>query len=181
MRSTAITVAILAAAAGGAGASPPAAAAKVAAPPSARQIARAVGHAESSAALWATVNICNSQRDRNVVGVRGQMPTLGFGAALTMTVALDAFNPLAQRFEAVASPNAVNHVALGTHATGLQQGGAEFPFHAGTTGLWRATVTFAWSRDGRVLARATRQTAGGHRDADFGSPAHYTAATCRIG
>jgi hypothetical protein len=159
---------------------PAAATAAAASPPTPRQIARAVRRAASSSALWATINICNSKRHPDLIGVRGEMPALGFTATMTMTVQLDSWSPATRRFTAIRSPNAVSHVAAGAHASGLQQGGAEFPFAAGTRGLWQATVTFAWIRGGRLLGRATRTTTSRHPDADFGSPAHYSAASCRI-
>src|SRR5947209_20193020 len=50
------------------------------------RISRAVRNAERSPSLWATINICGSRRHPNDVGVRGQMPTLGFSASLFMVV-----------------------------------------------------------------------------------------------
>src|SRR6516165_1209759 len=57
-------------------------------PPTAAQMRAAVQRAERSKYLWATVNICNTKRHPHAIGVRGQMPALGFPALLQMTVHL---------------------------------------------------------------------------------------------
>ncbi len=158
-----------------AGASP--AAAK---PPSRRQVARAVAAAEKSRSLWATINICNSHTHPNQIGVRGQMPSLGFPAAMSMTITLNAWSATDKKFEAIKSPNAVDTVKLGTHSRGLEQGGTIFPFKQGETGLWNATVGFTWKRQGKIIGTTQRRTTAGHHVADFGSPPHYSAAQCRI-
>jgi hypothetical protein len=152
-----------------------------AASPSPRQISRAVARAEAASTLWATINICHVGRSGDLIGVRGQMPTLGFTSRMSMTLALQMWSASHRAFVAVPSPNASNHVALGPHSSGLQQGGAEFPFRAGSTGQWRAAVTFSWTRAGRRLGQVTRTTTAGHPGADYSSPPHYSAATCQLG
>ncbi|HZE05306.1 MAG TPA: hypothetical protein VE127_08790 [Solirubrobacteraceae bacterium] len=159
------------------GATVPAGAAK---PPSRRQIARAVRSAERSHSLWATINICNSRRHRYRIGVRGQMPSLGFPSVMAMTVTLNSWSAADKRFVAIKSPNAVDRIALGTHRTGLEQDGTIFPFHKGESGRWNATIEFTWKVRGKVVGQAKRRTTAGHRNADFASPPHYSAAQCRI-
>lgn len=148
--------------------------------PSRGQITRAVASAERSRSLWATVNICDSRAYPDRIGVRGQMPSLGYPAQMTMTIALRAYSTTAKRFKAIDSPNAVNAVTLGTHSRGLQQSGAVFPFAKGDKGLWDATIVFTWRRSGRIVGQTTRTTTAGHPNADYGSPPHYSAAQCRL-
>ena len=54
-----------------------------------------------------------------------------------------------------------------------------FPFSA-HTGLLNASFTFIWTRGGKIIGQTVRRTTAGHRDADHGSPPHYSAAQCRI-
>jgi hypothetical protein len=145
--------------------------------PTPAQIKRAVRTAEHSRSLWATVNICDSKRFPNTLGVRGQMPALGFSTSLSIKLQVDFFNPAKKRFEPI--PKASMRIPLGSVATGLQQGGATFTFKR-HTGLLNARITFAWTRAGKVLASTTRRTTGGHPSADFGNPAHFSAPQCRI-
>jgi hypothetical protein len=149
-------------------------------PPTQRQIAQAVTAAEKSSSLWATINICNSRRHPDEIGVRGQMPSLGFAASMAMTVRLDSWSASTKSFVPIDSPNAADTVALGTHSRGLEQGGTIFPFQKGQTGLWNATIVFIWKRNGKIVGQTQRRTTAGHRTADFGSPPHYSVAHCQI-
>ena len=145
--------------------------------PTAAQIQEAVRSAERSKTLWATINICNTRRFPLYIGVRGQMPALGFPAWMTMFIRIYNYSETKRRF--VPSPKATMRVRLGRNSSGLQQDGATFQF-APHTGLFEATIGFVWRRSGKVLADVTRRTTGGHRDADFGSPPRYSANQCRI-
>jgi len=143
------------------------------------QIARAVRSAEQSRSLWATVNICDTRKYRNAIGVRGQMPALGFSAKLYMVVQVNYWSRTHNRFLPIQSNLATTRLSLGNSANGLEQDGAVFPFSA-HTGLLNATFTFIWTRNGTLIGQTVRRTTAGHHDADHGSPPHYSAAQCRI-
>jgi hypothetical protein len=143
------------------------------------RIARAVRTAERSRSLWATVNICSTRRYPHDLGVRGQMPTLGFSASLSMVIQVNYWSTAAKRFVPIQSKLASTRLSLGSATNGLEQDGAVFPFSA-HTGLLDATVTFTWTRMGKVIGQTVRRTTAGHHDADHGSPPHYSAARCRI-
>lgn len=147
--------------------------------PSAAQVRRAVGRAESSRSLWTTINICNSRAYPDSLGVRGQMPALGFAAVLSMRIQIDYYSAPQKRFVPIQSSTATRQISLGRWSSNLQQAGGVFPFkpHAG---LLRATVQFTWMRSGKVIGQTVRQTTAGHKDADFASPPHYSAAQCQI-
>ena len=68
---------------------------------------------------------------------------------------------------------------IGRWSHGLQQQGTQFYFNP-HAGLFDANVTFIWRREGKLLGHKTLTTTAGHPGADFGSPAHYSAARCRI-
>ena len=161
-----------------------AAAPAAAKPPTRRQVAQAVATAEKSSSLWATINICNSHTHRDQIGVRGQMPSLGLSATMSMTITLNAWSSTDKKFEPINSPNAVAHIPLGSDITRfqvLQQGGTVFPFQSGETGLWNASIVFTWKRQGKVVGQTKRRTTAGHHTADFGSPPRYSAKQCSIG
>jgi hypothetical protein len=147
--------------------------------PGPRAIARAVAEAERSPQLWATVNICNSRPDPDELGVRGQMPTLGFPAHLWMEIQVNYWSAAGKRFVPIRSATATRLLSIGQVSSGLQQAGAIFPFHA-HAGRLDATITFTWTRAGKTIARAGQSTTGGHPTADYGSPPHYSAARCTI-
>jgi len=157
-----------------------AAAPAAAKPPTARQVAKAVAAAEKSSSLWATINICNSRTHRDDIGVRGQMPSLGFSSTMSMTITLNAWSSTDKRFEPIDSNNAVAKVKLGSFSRGLEQGGTVYPFQKGETGRWNATIVFTWMRQGKMIGQTHRRTTAGHHTADYGSPPRYSAKQCSI-
>ena len=132
----------------------------------------------------ATVNVCQTKgtgaAQGGSIGVRGQMPTLGFASTLRMTIQLNAFSATTKSFVALPYATARTTVSPGTFATDLHQDGAVFPFTS-PAGLLVATVTFSWTRAGKLLGSTAQQTTAGHRDAAGGRPAHYSAAHCLLG
>ncbi len=146
--------------------------------PTPSQIRRAVAQAEHSQSLWATVNICNSRRYPDTLGIRGQMPSLGFPAWLTMSIQLNYYSRTKKRFLPI-PVGGQRLVRLGRSSVKLQQGGALFTFDP-HTGLLDATVEFSWHREGKLLGQTSEPTTAGHPSADFGSPAHYSAKQCDI-
>ena len=170
-RALAITVLVLATAAA------PAAASTKPVNPTKAQVAKAIKSAEASKSLWATVNICSSKRFPYSLGIRGQMPALGFAAWLSLNIQLNYWSAQDKKF--VADTAATRVVRMGRYSTGLQQGGARFKFYP-KAGKFNASVQFFWRREGKLLGSKTLTTTAGHPGADFGSPAHYSAASCTI-
>lgn len=154
----------------------------VARDPSAKQVSSAVSRAERSSSLWATINICASDGTGRggQLGVRGQMPALGFASTLRMTVALRYWSRKHERFEPIGGAEATSNLLLGAASSGRQQDGMLYRFR-GSTGLLDASIDFTWTRRGRVIAQADRVATAGHPDADYGRPAHYSAAHCLLG
>jgi hypothetical protein len=152
--------------------------------PTAAQIRKAVAKAERSKSLWATVNVCQITGKQAAyggsIGIRGQMPTLGFFSTLTMTIQLNRYSAKTKSFARLPYPTAKTTVSPGAFANDLHQDGAVFPF-GGPAGLLNATVTFSWTRAGKLLGSTAQQTTAGHHDAAGGYPAHYSAAQCHLG
>jgi hypothetical protein len=145
--------------------------------PSHAQISTAVARVERSRNLWATINICNSKHHPNVVGIRGQMPTLGFNSLLTMQVELRYWSDADKRYESL--PSTKETISLGTERTGVHQGGISYKFspHSGTLA---GTVRFDWRLKSRSIGHAVRTTSTGHSDADQSDPVHFTAGKCEL-
>ncbi len=146
--------------------------------PSRSQIQAAVSRAERSSTLWATVNICNTGRYPNVIGIRAQMPSLGFNAQLSMSFEVEYWSTKDHMFKLV--PGAGMSVPVGTSKLGLRQSGIQLPF-APHAGQLRGVVQFQWSRGGQVVGSTGLITTAGHPDADFGDPQHHSSSECLIG
>jgi hypothetical protein len=144
--------------------------------PTRAQIRAAVARAKHSPNLWATINICDTNRYRRTIGIRGQMPALGFATRMSMQFEIEYWSTTDQRYEP--DPNAIAQINLRRHAYGLQQGGVAFAF--APPQRLRALVTFEWKLGTRVVAQLTRQTTGGHRGVDFSDPTGYSASSCSI-
>ncbi len=145
--------------------------------PTPAQIRTAIARAQRARTLWATVNICDTRADPKVLGVRGQMPSLGFASWMSMEIHLDYYNRAKKTF--VTDPGTAKTLRLGRSAHGLQQGGATYTFR-GATPMLQASVRFIWRRSGQTLGTTPMLTTGGHPSADFGSPPRFSAATCQI-
>jgi hypothetical protein len=145
--------------------------------PTRAQIRAAVRGAERSRFLWATVNICNTARHRDVIGIRAQMPALGFSAQLRMHFGVDYFSSESATFKPY--PGADDLVELGAFTQGDYQSGTSFrfPSHAG---LLRGRVTFEWRLGAQTIARTDRVTALGHPQAMYGDPQRFSSEKCLI-
>ena len=146
-------------------------------PPSHSQIQTALRHAKTSPGLWATVNVCNTRRHPGVIGIRAQMPALGFAATLRMRFEVDYFSAQDKSYKPV--PGTSRLVGVGIQKTGLHQEGVlfSFPPHSGEL---RGAVRFQWASGRRLLGQAQEFTTHGHPGADFGDPAHFSAPQCVI-
>jgi hypothetical protein len=143
--------------------------------PTPAQMRTSVSRAERSSELWATINICNTPAHPNQLGVRAQIPALGFPASLSIAIEVKYFASGSFRPD----PGVKKLIRLGTQSNRVHQAGHTFQF-APHAGLLTGAVTFAWKRGGQLLGQITRPTTGGHRDVDFGDPRKHSAATCRI-
>jgi hypothetical protein len=148
-----------------------------AAGPSPSQIKTALARATHSRTLWATINVCDTARHPDQIGVRGQMPALGFPAQLQMTVRLSYWDFTTHRF--VRIPHVSKTLALGTATHGTVQDGVSFRFAPPV--ILSGAITFQWRSGRAVLASVTRQTSGGDRGVDDGDPRGASAATCSMG
>jgi hypothetical protein len=145
--------------------------------PTPKQVASAVRRAERSKSLWATVNICDTHRHPRMIGIRGQVPALGFPASISIKIGVEFWSKTTKRF--TPDPDATKLIRLTSVSNGIHQRGVMFQF-ARHTGRLRGTATFAWKRSGKVVGSIQRVTTPSHRDADFGDPAGFSAGTCTI-
>jgi len=134
--------------------------------------------AERSRYLWATVNVCNTKRHPDAIGIRAQMPALGFATTLEMDFQVDQRSAQSASFRPVSG--AKRAVSVGSVKRGLQQDGVTFQFPA-NAGALRGTVKFEWKLGHRVLGHSSRVTTRGHPSANFGDPPRFSASGCVIG
>jgi hypothetical protein len=151
------------------------AAAATAAGPTPAQISKAVQVAEQSKDLWATINVCDSPHHPNELGIRGQMPSLGFISQMYMIFKLFYRPPGKKAFRLV--PKSTHALFAGREADKLNQSGLTYVFKPPV--VLDGTVTFEWWHKGKLIGRTTRPTTTGHLS-DFADPRRYSAKACTI-
>jgi len=135
--------------------------------------------------LWATVNVCDTKKSPNDVGLRARAPGDGTHAQIYMRFATqyrsgDAWKPV--------KGGRSNWLRAGTSLRRYQEIGYTFGFNAPAAGksyVTRGLVQFQW-RDHRkhhrrrvVVRRAQRYTEAGHPTQES-EPKGYSAARCTI-
>jgi hypothetical protein len=155
-------------------ASPSAATAGV---PSPSQISTAIQKAEHSKQLWATVNVCTTNHHNGELGIRGQIPSLGFASEMYMTFEVTYEPSGGKRFKPLPSTKATVPVGQASHK--VLQLGRTYPFKT-SRALLAGRVTFEWRRSGKLLGRTTRRTTGHHTHVDFADPRGFSQAFCRL-
>ncbi|MHB8691815.1 MAG: hypothetical protein ACYDHH_11250 [Solirubrobacteraceae bacterium] len=145
-------------------------------PPTRQQINAALGKAERSNGLWATINVCSSSKHPNTIGVRGQMPALGFPATLQMVVRLGYYSVQTATFKPVPGP--ATTLDVGAASVGFHQDGVTFTIKPPAT--LDATVQFIWRSGHKVLGSTTRSTVNSRQGVQQSDPPGYSSAVCRI-
>jgi hypothetical protein len=151
-------------------------AAAAASNPSPAQVRAAVHQAERSRDVWATVNVCNSKHHPKMIGIRGEMPALGFASDMTMDITVDYWSFKDRQFKL--DPNAEKRISLGSVANGLQQRGVTFAFKSPV--VLAGTIKFEGRRGGKLIGQVTKPTVGGLKHVDGGDPPGYSAEQCRF-
>jgi hypothetical protein len=132
--------------------------------------------------LWATVNVCDTERWPDTIGIRGSMPASD-----------DAHETMWMRFQVqfrsaddgkwrfVIEGGDSGFVAVGSART-ARQAGRSFRISPkkGEQVLLRGRVTLEWRSKEVVTRREKLLTQKGHRSSAGSDPPGYTASTCTI-
>jgi len=127
---------------------------------------------------WATVNVCDTTKHPNEVGIRASMPGTPRGAGRRMRFRVQFRD--GDRWRYVTGADSGWRRVRRAAGLAVESGWSfEFAPPAKPT-TFRGVVRFRWVRDGRVVARATEITENGHRSTAGADPEGYSAATCSI-
>lgn len=131
---------------------------------------------------WATVNVCDTERNPDTIGIRASMPGTGRARErMEMRFRVQFFVPSSGRWRTISRGADSGWVAVGSARFRARQAGHSFRLTpSGTEIRLRGEVNFRWRRDGRVVRRARRLTAAGHRSSAGADPAGYSVAECVI-
>jgi hypothetical protein len=132
--------------------------------------------------LWATVNVCDTAKSPDRMGVRARMP--GDGTRRRMFMRFSAQFRSGKKWKQVSGRGRSKWLLAGSALFRNQELGYTFSFDApkpGTGYLMRGLVQFQWRAptSGSVVRRTHRYTSEGHRTRPA-EPKGYSRATCRI-
>jgi hypothetical protein len=142
-------------------------------------LAPAAASAKEPADLWATVNVCDTVKQPDAIGIRAAMPGLPKGTRMAM------------RFRAQYKTDAgwqdVKGASSGWQPVGSAHGteaesGWSFSFARPSSAITlRGMVQLRWRRGAAIVRQAELPTEAGHRSSAGADPADYSAATCTLG
>jgi hypothetical protein len=145
-------------------------------------LAPAAAQAKPQKDLWATVNVCDTPKSPNRMGVRARMP--GDGTRRRMYMRFSAQFRSGGKWKPVNGQGRSKWLLAGSALFRNQELGYTFSFDApkpGQTFLMRGLVQFEWRAkgSGTVVRRTHRYTAKGHPTAPA-EPKGYSKGTCKI-
>ena len=131
------------------------------------------------AAPWATVNVCDSAKRPDAIGIRASMPGVPKGARMAMRFRV--------QFKTENGWQDVKGAASRWQPVGVARGAAaesgwSFTFaHPSSPVTLRGMVQLRWRKGGAVVRQLELPTEAGHRSSAGADPADYSAATCTLG
>jgi hypothetical protein len=141
-------------------------------------LAPATAHARD-AGPWATVNVCDTAKQPDAIGIRASMPGTPKGARLSMRFRVQYRDGDGWRN--------VGGADSGWRQVGVAKGnpveyGWSFTFqHSSSTVTLRGVVKFRWRRGDTLPKQSEVATEAGHRSSAGADPPGYSAATCMLG
>jgi hypothetical protein len=131
---------------------------------------------------WATVNICDTAKHPNGLGIRGRAP----GNRTTQNIWMRFFAQYRKgdgTWAHVPTGGTSPWVKLGTANFTWRETGWTFFFNSlkpGQKYRLRGRVRIEYRKNGNVVRSATEITEGGHHAAGDADPPGYSAATCLV-
>jgi len=139
-------------------------------------------HAKPAKNLWATVNVCDTEKSPNDMGVRARMP--GDGTHRRMYMRFTAQFRSGKKWKRVSGSGRSKWIYAGSALFATQELGYTFSFDAPKAGsgyVLRGLVQFEWHAkgSGKVVRRTHRYTTKGH-PTTAAEPKGYSKGTCKI-
>jgi hypothetical protein len=133
--------------------------------------------------LWATVNVCDTAKHPDTIGIRASMPGNGTKKIRMYMRFQVQFQAADGTWKDLVTPGDDTFTFVGSAKFRRRESGRNVtlkPPAPGTSYLLRGLVTFEWRRGATVTRRATRFTQAGHRGTTGSDPKGLSAADCRV-
>jgi hypothetical protein len=147
-------------------------------------LALPAGAATTPKDLWATVNVCDTSKYQDMMGVRASMPGDGRRTQMYMRFVAQYYDRSKQLWIDVNGSGISPWQHVGSGRFARRQGGYTFGFDApkpGKTFVLRGAVDFKWvAKNKRIVRTAHVTTKGGHPNTKGADPEDYSAGLCEL-
>jgi len=141
-------------------------------------VAPAGASARQADRLWATVNVCDTAKHPNEVGIRASMPGTPRNTSRRMRFRVQWRD--GDRWRYVTGADSGWRKLSSSRGRAVESGWS-FEFEPPAKAItFRGVVGYRWVRNGRIVARAREITEAGHRSTAGADPADYSAASCSM-
>lgn len=133
--------------------------------------------------LWATVNVCDTIKHPDTIGIRASMPGAPNGRErMFMRFRVQYFSRGDNLWHNISKGGNSGFLDVGRARFKARQAGRLFVFRPPTGASYqlRGKVTFQWRRRGKVVRSAALVTTAGHRSTVGSDPEGYSSDTCVI-
>jgi hypothetical protein len=139
---------------------------------------------EQSKRLWATVNVCDTLKAPDTIGIRASMPGSGIAKErMFMRFQVQFLRDTDNAWHNLGADGDSGFLPVGSARYQRREAGRNFTLAApqpGATFRVRGVVTFEWRRGDEVVRRARKRTRSGHAGTTGADPKGFSAAECRI-
>jgi hypothetical protein len=139
---------------------------------------------DKSPLLWATVNICDTAKHPDTIGIRASMPGSGkSGEKMYMRFQVQYFRAATKDWAPTDATVDSGFQSVGSATYKRRESGWNFsitPPPAGQTYRLRGIVSFEWRVGKKVVRKAQKRTRSGHKDTFGADPKGASAAECTI-
>jgi hypothetical protein len=130
---------------------------------------------------WATVNVCDSAKQPDSIGIRASMPGTPKGVRLSMRFRVQYRDGKTGTWVDVANADSGWRVVGTAKGTPVESGWSFNFAHPSDEVTLRGVVRFRWRKGDSLPRSAEVATEAGHRSSAGADPANYSAATCVLG
>ena len=139
---------------------------------------------DQSPLLWATVNICDTTKHPDTIGIRASMPGSGkTGEKMYMRFQVQYFRASTQKWAPTDATVDSGFQSVGSAKFRRRESGWNFsitPPPSGQTYRLRGIVSFEWRVAKKVVRKAQKRTHSGHKGTFGADPKGASAAECII-
>jgi hypothetical protein len=139
---------------------------------------------DKSPFLWATINICDTAKHPDTIGIRASMPGSGKSKErMYMRFQVQYYRDADKKWAPTDATVDSGFQAVGSAKYKRRESGWNFsltPPPEGQTYRLRGIVSYEWRLGKKVVRSATKRTSSGHKGTSGADPKTFSAAECTV-